>query len=74
MKVGNPTPQIGRPRAFNPEEALAKALLVFWRRGYAGAEVERLAVEGGRGAQFGGRLARIERYPARVAIGIDDGA
>jgi AcrR family transcriptional regulator len=42
MKVGNPAPQIGRPRAFNPEEALAKALLVFWRRGYAGASLSEL--------------------------------
>jgi AcrR family transcriptional regulator len=42
MKVGNSTPQIGRPRAFNPEVALEKALQVFWRRGYAGASLSEL--------------------------------
>ena len=42
MKVGNPAPRIGRPRAFNPEVALEKALQVFWRRGYAGASLSEL--------------------------------
>jgi AcrR family transcriptional regulator len=42
MKVGRPAPQIGRPRAFNPDEALEKALQVFWRRGYAGASLSEL--------------------------------
>jgi AcrR family transcriptional regulator len=42
MKVGNPAPRIGRPRAFNPELALEKALQVFWRRGYAGASLSEL--------------------------------
>ncbi len=42
MKVGPLAPQIGRPRAFDPEEALEKALQVFWRRGYAGASLSEL--------------------------------
>jgi AcrR family transcriptional regulator len=42
MKVGRPPSQIGRPRAFNPEVALEKALQVFWRRGYAGASLSEL--------------------------------
>jgi AcrR family transcriptional regulator len=42
MKVGSAAPRIGRPRAFNPEEALEKALQVFWRRGYAGASLSEL--------------------------------
>jgi AcrR family transcriptional regulator len=42
MKVGSAPPQIGRPRAFNPEEALEKALQVFWHRGYAGASLSEL--------------------------------
>lgn len=32
----------GRPREFNPEEALAAALNVFWRRGYEGASMAEL--------------------------------
>jgi AcrR family transcriptional regulator len=42
MKIGGPAPQIGRPRSFNPEIALEKALKVFWRRGYAGASLSEL--------------------------------
>jgi AcrR family transcriptional regulator len=37
----------GRPRAFSPEAALAKARGVFLRRGYAGATIDELAAEMG---------------------------
>ena len=33
----------GRPRKFDPEEALANALMVFWTKGYAGTSLDELA-------------------------------
>jgi AcrR family transcriptional regulator len=33
---------VGRPREFNPEKALDKALTVFWRKGYEGASLPEL--------------------------------
>jgi AcrR family transcriptional regulator len=35
--LGNKPRAIGRPRAFNVEQALDRALEVFWRKGYEGA-------------------------------------
>lgn len=34
---------VGRPLAFDPEAALDRAVLVFWEKGYAGADTETLA-------------------------------
>lgn len=42
VNKGRPEERRGRPRAFNTEEALDRALEVFWRKGYEGASLDEL--------------------------------
>lgn len=42
MSTTKPNKQRGRPPAFDPEEALEKALKVFWLRGFEGASMSEL--------------------------------
>lgn len=39
MKPSPPALKPGRPRAFNADQALEKAMFVFWRKGYQGASL-----------------------------------
>ena len=40
--MSNPTPTVGRPRAFEEESVLDQAAEVFWRHGYEGASLSAL--------------------------------
>ncbi|GAA3544543.1 TetR/AcrR family transcriptional regulator [Zobellella aerophila] len=42
MSTGTCPPSVGRPRAFDMEKALEKALEVFWKKGYDGASLSDL--------------------------------
>ncbi len=64
----------GRPREFDVEEALGRALDVFWRRGYEGASLDDLTAAMGIGrpslyAAFGSKEALFRRAVARYAEG-----
>ena len=69
-----PAPTVGRPRAFDMEKALQKALEVFWRKGYEGASLPDLCEAMGINkpslyAAFGNKeqlfLKAIELYESR---------
>lgn len=75
-KLDSDTAGPGRPRAFNPEEALDSAMRVFWRKGYLGTSLTDLteamginrpslyATFGNKEALFGMAIERYFRGPA----------
>ncbi|MDX1536947.1 TetR/AcrR family transcriptional regulator [Arsukibacterium sp.] len=74
MSVVSCTPSIGRPRAFDVDTALEKALDVFWRKGYDGTSLSDLTEAMGINkpslyAAFGNKeqlfLKAIELYESR---------
>lgn len=74
MKVKKQTAPIGRPRAFDADRALDRALEVFWRRGYEGASLSELTEAMGINrpslyAAFGDKESLFRRVLDRYAGG-----
>lgn len=74
MKSNETGARVGRPRAFNPEEALDQAMQVFWRKGYDGASLSDLTEAMGINrpslyAAFGNKEALYRRVLERYANG-----
>ena len=79
MKSSQVRSQLGRPRTFDADKALDRALAVFWRNGYEGASLPNLtkamginrpslyAAFGNKEALFRKALERYERGPASYA-------
>jgi AcrR family transcriptional regulator len=79
MKSNQIRRRLGRPRAFDADRALDRALTVFWRNGYEGASLPALtkamginrpslyAAFGNKEALFRKALERYERGPASYA-------
>jgi len=73
--VEKPAPRRGRPRQYNPDQALASAAEVFWKNGYAGTSLDDLVAATGMNrpslyAAFGDKrdlyLKTLERYQQRA--------
>ena len=76
MKTNQIRPQLGRPRAFDADRALDRALAIFWRNGYEGASLPALtkamginrpslyAAFGNKEALFRKAVERYDRGPA----------
>ena len=76
MKTSQIRPQLGRPRTFDADRALDRALTVFWRNGYEGASLPALtkamginrpslyAAFGNKEALFRKAVERYDRGPA----------
>src|ERR1700730_2874622 len=79
MKSNRTRSQLGRPRAFDADRALDRALTIFWRNGYEGASLPALtkamginrpslyAAFGNKEALFRKAVERYERGPASYA-------
>jgi AcrR family transcriptional regulator len=79
MKSNQLRSQLGRPRAFDTDKALDRALAIFWRDGYEGASLPALtramginrpslyAAFGNKEALFRKAVDRYERVPAGYA-------
>jgi AcrR family transcriptional regulator len=79
MKSNQVRSQLGRPRGFDADRALDRALAIFWRNGYEGASLPALtkamginrpslyAAFGNKEALFRKALERYERGPASYA-------
>jgi len=68
------TASLGRPRAFDPEQALEAAMQVFWQKGYEGASLEELTHAMGINrpsmyATFGDKAALFRKALDRYATG-----